>query len=820
MLDFPNNPEFIFQFLINGIETFTLDQAPDGWQTTIIEFATSKSFTALQRQLSGTYTFIGNAAMLCRREYYMHSVMANIIFTIKYRQPDLSYKVIYVGKLNFADPDAGDVEIGFLVPSVNADFTTNIDAFGGVNYAIDISDGVNAQLPSLILNETGTLILQGNADHRSNAFFALSIINNTQNSVNPTLYNYAGQFAQVTNPVWATDGHYFFWARVNMNVLFTVSIQGVLFFTGTSVATYSIQIVNQNGTVLKTIFSQASSIPPNEFNISSSFSIPVSINDKLFLYFATTDGDSNSGFRVGAGSIIMSYQTQSPPTMTKAISGEQLLSRLLTAMSPNNNGAPNSLVPYQTFLLNSGVLQPVYFTCEDSIRSGNGSFFPPGTNIGDGVYQVVQGSIIYGGDVITAPGTFAFDGSNLTFTQNGTTYAYVQKIQSIFVGSVYNTGDSLEQGGTFLVEAGTTGGGGVIYNGKFVANGMFFDYVLGQDTFSQADDGGDNYVKQTAESPRIVTNLNDFFQCVKALMFGDACLGVNPSTGLVFVETLATAFQNGAPVNIDLGIASAGWKRPNATDLMFSNFKAGYSDMEYTTENGYREVNSTQEYSTGVMLTTTSAPVNTYPNELNLLNPYRADPLGYEEMRISQNDTAASRSSNDVCMIWLNLTPVTTVGYTYYNPIVKADVTDLYGVVEGYYNFMLSGKSCLLRGINYLASIFYNLTDYPITLASALKNSGMVYIANGVRVAEADIVMIPASATPYFIPIYLTDTIGLRTEILADMHINPYAPVKITVDNVVCYGFSVDIKVNQAKGDNESIKLLLSPKNNLFDFIR
>ena len=534
MLDFTNNPQFRFYFDIRGVETFELDQAPVGWIETIIEFATSKTYIGLRRSLSLPYTFIGNAGYLCRREWYQYFAMARIILRIEMRQNDLSYKNIYTGKLNFGDAATTDTDTGFIVPSVSNDFSANIDAYDSVNYEIDISDGVSVELPSLIVNETGSLILQGNTDHRSNAFFQLSIVNNTQNSINQSLFNYDGQFAQVTNPDYSTDPHYIYYARTDCNVLFKVAIQGVVFFkngkpatpngagTGPSTATYSIQIVKSDGTVVKTIFSQSTSNPPNSFNVSATFTVPVLTGDRLFLYFSTTDGDSNYGFRITGGEIDLSYKTLSPPTMTKAITGEQLFARLLQAMNPNLNSGPNLPVLYQSFLLRSGVLKPVYFTCSDSIRSGDGSFYISGATIGQGVYQVLQGTVNYDGQIVSAPGTFSFDGTT-TFTQVGTTYAYVQKIQSIFVGNVYNPGDSLEAGGTFLVEGDP--GTSIVYNSKSVSAGNYFDYVLGQDTFTASDDS--SFVKQTAEAPKIVTNLADFFQCIKSLMWGNAAIGNN-----------------------------------------------------------------------------------------------------------------------------------------------------------------------------------------------------------------------------------------------------------------------------------------------------
>jgi hypothetical protein len=492
-------------------------------------------------------------------------------------------------------------------------------------------------------------------------------------------------------------------------------------------------------------------------------------------------------------------------------------------MNPNQNGIPNVAVPYQSFLLN-GVLKNIYFTCSDSIRSGNGSFYGSGNTIGQGVYQVLQGTINYGGSFYIAPAQFAFNPSVLTFTQVGTTPAYVQKIQSIFAGNVYNAGDSLEPGGTYLVEAGILPGGvissgGIVYNGKTIPIGTYFSYILGADTFEQSDIGANNFVKQVAEDPRIVISFADFFQSIKSFMGGDCAFGQN--NGVQFLEQLSSVYQSIAP-SIDLGNVPIDWKMTPAIDLMYSNFKVGYADQQYTVTNGFQEVNSTQVYTSGLMLSPQIAAANTYPNELNLISPIRADALGAEQERISQNDTAASRSNNDTWAFWVNPNPTITAGYTYYQPALAADsLTKIYGVVEGYYNFFLSPKQNLLRGAAFLASIFYNMADYPITLASALKNSAMVTVdLNGRRVGESDSFLVSSLGTPAFIPIYYSGKQNIGYRALPILNSNQYAPVKFTVNGVTLKAFISDLKIAPTTDESQDIKLLLAAGNDLTELIR
>lgn len=831
MLDFKDNPEFKFYFVLAN-ETFLLDQAPDGWLNFLIEFATSKTYTGLRRSLSLPFKYIGNAAFIIRREYYQYFVMANITLQIDMRNNDLTYTTIYSGKLNFADSSLFDGNDGFTVSTVSADFSTNIDAYDSTSYDISLDGGINLELTSIAINETASMVLSGPPDglKHSDYFVPIQMTNNVQSSLRPSVQSVP--YSQFRDPILVNSNEWFFQCNRTGLLYLNGAISGTIY--GGDFGGHHVRIVIENAVgILYTLLEVESTIGADTFfDIPINYPLPVTEGDRLFLYMEQVDAETaNTGISIGAGVINLSYQTQTPPTMCQAISGELLFSRILQAMNYNLNSGPNQPVAYQSFLLRSGVLKTCYFTSSDSIRSANGSFFTPGDIIGQGIYKVISGIANYAGADYTLNQTFAFNDTADTFSAvvSGT---YVQKVQSIFIGYAYNHGDSLEAGGTYLVEEGTSSqGGGVIYNGVFIPVGTYFKYVLGQDTFTASNVAGDNFVKQVAEDPKIVTNLTDFFQWAKSNMFGNAAIGQTtviledqPPIPAVFLEDLSFVYQGGAPIIADLGNVTKDWKGGiPATDLMYSNFKAGYNDQQYTTANGYQEVNSQQIYSSGVRLTPSIAPADSYPNEANFISPYRADCLGIEEIRVAQGDTASSRSNNDTFVVWINPIPIVKDAFTYYHPALKEDsLTSLVGVPDGFYNFFGSPKSSLYRGAPYLASILWNMGDYPLNRASALKNGAMSYVraSDGFKVSEATPVLVSQLGDPLFIPMYYTGPQNSALAVLDSLNANPYAPIAFTVNNVRLKAFLSDFKVAPANRASQDVKVLLCADNDMTQFIR
>jgi hypothetical protein len=252
---------------------------------------------------------------------------------------------------------------------------------------------------------------------------------------------------------------------------------------------------------------------------------------------------------------------------------------------------------------------------------------------------------------------------------------------------------------------------------------------------------------------------------------------------------------------------------------MGNTLKVGYRDRQYTALNGYSEVNSQQNYITSLV---------TPKKEIDLQCVYRADPYGIEEIRVSQNDTAASRSDNDTFMVWKKPNPENTVPFIYYHPLrtegLMINPTNgqpmITGVDPSYYNWMLSPKRNLMRGGNYLASIFYNMKGYKITLSSALKNTALVTTdVNGLRVAEADPIYISTLPAPLFIPIYATFKPGLPSNALAMIDSVPYGFITFTYNSIQYKMFADTITVDVGQNTEQEFKGLLTPGNDITQLI-
>jgi hypothetical protein len=798
-LSFPNSPDFKFYFDIRGIETWQFDQAPDGWLATLIEFAASKNYTALRRTLAESYKFINNAAFICRREFLTYFIAADVVLRIEMRNDDLTHTNIYTGRLKFSDPATENGETGFTVPCIAMDFSQNIDAYDNVPYSLSLEDGINLELTPLQLAETATLLPQAPPDGKIyyDYFVPLQVINNTQNSIDRTVQDIP--FSQAESPPNFISYPEFYRSRLVQNLLITGTITGYWIAPLQAGKHLSIGIYDGSGAEIYPLFSVVTdgSNQPHPFTVTLNRSLSTPPEDRLYLYMSG-EGGNDCGIIITDGQIDLSYKTITPPTMCKALTGEQVFAKLLQKMNPNRNSLPNAPVPYQSQLLKTTLANLVY-TSSDSIRAAKGSIFKPGNTIGQGIYQVISvADVNYNGIIYHTGQQFSFDGT-LTFTGG-----YVQKIQSIYVGAVLNAGDNLNPGGSYLVSGIS---GTLNYNGVTYTIGTIFTYILGQDTFTVSDPS--IFVKQIAEDAQLIITFDTLFKDVRAKMGGNACMGV--FRGKVFIEDLTMCYQAGAGT-VDLGRVSLEWKQNPASDMLYANFKGGYADQQYDALNGSKEVNSAVQYTTGIMLSPTQQTPGDYANNLDLVSTVRSDPYGIESVRITQNDTAASRSNNDTFAIWINPVPVDTVPFTYYHPALAGDSLSLLtGVDEGYYNFFLSPKSNLLRGAPYLASIFWNMADYPITVASAVKNDRMVYVTNaGVRVAESEPVLVSQLGPGLFIPMYFKGPQSIGYDVLKQLDTNPYADIKFTVKDVELRGFINTFKINPATNAPQDITLLLS----------
>lgn len=718
--------KFEFKLNIRDVEEQTLENAPDGWEKTTIEFGRSASYSGLMRTLTTPFTFIKSGAFYLRREFYSYGLIANVKLIINKLNPaKWAFENIYEGKVDFSK--FSDTEDAVDITSIEDDFSDQIKNNEDVEYqiAVDVPDALTVTLNPIPQKERADFIFRPNTDIRSDAFFVLDLVNNEQHATEGSVKSVG--FLADNSPAWNSLDTWFYRATTDTTVRVQGHIEGLVQSPITT-SNFEINLYNNNGIKLKTIWAGSSTTAPTLFNFDFDFTVGVGNTQRLFWYFENlTNTNTNIGFRVDKGDFNLNYLTSSPATEIKALKAGYVFNELIQLMNGKGADGTYTPIPTQSYLLNEA-LKPLVITCSNSIRKiENGTQYSPGNTLSYGsTYQVVNGSIIY----------------NTT---------------------VYNPGQ------------------------KFKA-------VVGAQSFTSANDGS---VILVSFAEYINTSFKDFFQTIKSIQGGDCSFGIEK--GVACLETLSYVYRPVETLNI--GKDRRGVNITPALDLLFNSISIGYRDQQYDSLNGYQEVNSEQTYRV------TGIPVN---KQLDLISPYRADPYGIEALRVTPIDTAASRSDNDIFLLWLNgdmSAPLTTLNIT--------------GVDAGssYYNWMLSPKHNLLRGGAYLASIFDKLKGYQIIFTSAAKNFGMV-VTEGQRVAESDNIDISSLPSPIFKPYYIDCSTDLEEGALNNIDIKPFGYVSFNYRNTQLKGYIQNISVDAGQNSTRDYKLLMTPDNDLVKLIR
>ena len=797
-----------FQFKINigGVDEEIISQAPTNWLNTTIKYTRSKVYGGLFRGETSPIPFVTKAAFFLRKAYYNTGINAFVKTTLDIlNSATWQYYNIFSGVLDFST--VTDTISTFTINAISDDFSVQLNANDGTTYAIplDVPEAINLELTPIALKEQADMLFDTSPDFRAHAFFEISIANNQQNSVNNSVKGtgFLAYLGGAAPDFSDTQPNWFYVARMNTNIRLTGSIQ-----SSVNSGHYQFNIYKTGGTLIRTLSEVINSITLQN-NFSWDFAIKLNQGEKLFFYIDRLDStDTFEGVNMQSGTMHLEYNTVSPATMCKALPAFYVVKYLLQAMNTNQDSGPNQPVPFKSDLL-SGSLANLVLTSSDSIRTALGSLVYTGDTVFPGTYLVISGPINYGGSVFNTDDTFPYRPDALTFTGVG---GVVELIISGFVGSVYNPGDTLQAGGTYLSSGNP--GTFITYNSIVYPVGTSFIYVLGFTTFTGSDDT--SFVQQTGVEPQLLINFRDTYQSILSVQGGNCAFGIEniADVNTCFIESLDYTFR--ATVgNLNVGIVDKDIKIQPAIDMIGNTIVCGYKDQQYSQLNGFAEVNSQQNYGTALI-----APIK----EINLVSIFRADPYGIEEIRVQQGDTASSRSDNDTWMIYKkdspeNITPLPDIGY-FYHPLRTETLTSIVGVDSSYYNWILSPKQNLLRGGNYLASMYYGMKGYKITLTSANKNTAMVTIDNtGRRVAEADPIFISTLPAPLFIPIYCTFKPGLPSNALQMMDNLPYGFITFTYNNKQFKMFADTISVDIGENSEQEIKGLLTPNNDLTQFI-
>lgn len=814
----PQPKQFRYTLNIRGVITQVLGNSPDGWLNNTIKYTRSTMYGALQRTFTTPLKFVFLGRTLLLMEFYRYWFLSITKVLLEERQDDWSYKTLFSGKIDYST--AKDNLTEFAVNAKNDDFSTNLDGYDTENYLIpmDADEAINLELTPLILKEQATVLPQPPPDGNihSDYFPPMQIVNNQQNSVNASVQNVI--YRQFRLPDFSTDASWFYHAQLDGKIY----IQG-------SLTINSINGLNGNKDIRLDIRDQSGAYRYKilEYNPIGNAEIHIDVvnidivltlnkGDRLFLYMQVVNPEADDlGMTITGGQLNLSYQTTSPASMCKALPVNYVYKQLLQAMNNNTDSGPNQPVPNQSYLMDKGlnpaaILKNVYIICSDNIRAAVGSIYKAGDSIFQGVYLVISGTVTYNGNNFNAGEKFTYVSPVTTFTGDG----IAQKTQDLQPGNVYNPGDTLESGGTYLVGGNT--GDSITYNNIVYPVGQFFTYVLGQDTFTANSDDGSEYVQQTAEATQLGITYQDYFQSIKSLMGGDCEFGYDPAVQKWCMEQIGY-FKRVGISTVDLGEVSDTWEREPAIDMLGCKIKAGYKDQQYDKFNGSQESNSEQDY---------TSPCPQPNTEINLQSVIRGDPLGIEQDRVSMADTAASRSDNNPYFVYVKDEPEATIElqdgslFTYYHPLRTETLSSIVGVDPSYYNWKISPKQNLLRGSRYLASIFYFFKGYELTQTYHAKNNGMVTIdLDGNRVAEADPIIISSLGQPYFIPIYCNFTPGTSQDIMTKIDASPFAEMSATVNGVKVLVFSNEIAVDTGSQTAQDFKTLLSPNNDVLKFI-
>lgn len=742
--------KFRFTLFIRGVITEVLANAPDGWLETKITYKTDSYYKGIRRSLTVPLKFVLKGGYLLRKELWTYGILARVVLIIDKCvsvATGWQYVNLYTGKVDFSK--AEDTQTSLNADSITNDFTTQLDAYDSTSFAIPLTgnDVIDITLPSLTLKENCDFIMLPSPDFRSNAFFAIQIANYQQRANAASVQN-AGFVAQVT-PDFTTTGQWFFRPRLAT----IVRIYGGM---GISVNSghYQINIYrNSDGSLVKTLWEGTFGIT-TQVNFTFDFVTNVAQFETLSLYFLHVDDpNTNTGINMQYGTVSLEYNTTSPSSKAKGLRAFDLFKRLLILMNTTSPTEPNQPVPCQSFLLDpavNGIFKGLVYTCSDSIRA------------------------------------FLFDAQGNAVTTT--------------VGTIYQAGDNLQAGGRYLVL-----GSNVIYNGINYNINEFFDFVLGEDSFTTPD--GNGFVKQTASTPSLIFTFKDFFQDILSLMGGEAALGIE--NGLVWLEDLSYNYRPGTG-SLNLGIVDETTKIYPAIDKLYNTIKGGYADQQYDTVNGQQEVNSEVKYVTDML-----SPAN----ELNIQAKSRADPFGLEIIRVTPVDTAASRSDNDNFMLIVKDAPEVDGSF---KPVQMDALTSFSGVDISYYNWFITPMQNLLRGSRYLRSIYDKMDGYSISVSRPTKSTALITTdINGRRVAESeDIVISAALGEPIFLPYYYEVKAALPPDASQILDANQYSDILSTWNDNNISAFPEEINTDEGENSPQVFKMLLSPKNKTVDLIR
>lgn len=355
--------DFQYILVIDRVE-YELQNAPDGWDESKLNWQRDGVYFGLVRTFTQTLKFVTDGAYLLRKEFYTNGVLGAATLIInKLNRSTWQYELFYEGEIDFSEPKDGDSE--FTCNVMEGGLSKLLKAYENVKYSVPIlgSGMVKMQLPGLRLKETGTLIFipVSSGDPKADAFTELQVISNEAKSTVFSMQDVP--FEQNSSPNFATSDKWFFQATADTDIEITGNVQGNFVYGtfGPGSKTFNINIYNSAGTVLQTIYTiTRSAVEIVPFDVNFSLNTSVTAGEKLFIYLEIVGSTiPNSGFVITSGEINASYETISADSFCYGLRPKYLFEQLMAKMG-------GAAYPIQSYLLDQW--DQLIFTSGDAIR--------------------------------------------------------------------------------------------------------------------------------------------------------------------------------------------------------------------------------------------------------------------------------------------------------------------------------------------------------------------------------------------------------------------------------------------------------------------
>lgn len=236
---------------------------------------------------------------------------------------------------------------------------------------------------------------------------------------------------------------------------------------------------------------------------------------------------------------------------------------------------------------------------------------------------------------------------------------------------------------------------------------------------------------------------------------------------------------------------------------VYTRIKIGYPDVTLEDINGKREVNVTQEYTTGLEVP---------ENELTLVSNFFASMFEIEFTRMKTLGQNTTNNQNDNRIFFLHINPAPISGRPFFNLYRKA-YTNVQGLPnwQTAFNLELSPKRCLLRHGNFIHGAMWFQPNNSIKFQNSQRNAELVTTDATETIAESADVPVNQLAAPLFAPVVFSFTSPIPKDIVNTIETEPGKTFIFANKDFLLSGFPLEVGLFPSTNAATETKLLAAP---------